>query len=275
MTDKKFPGFEQPAQNYSKLPHTLIDCLPVFSSMAELKVVVYLLRHTWGFSEYGEPKKITTDEFMNGRKRRDGTRLDKGTGLVKNSVISGLELAVEHGFILVEVDKTDLARIEKRYCLNMSDVQMLNIGVQDLDIGGSNVEHRSEKETKVKNFKKVKGAPKEPAAPPPAEVTLFRSVTERYPSKEVWAVVVEAVQKVSARLNRPAELSDLLSFWQAWRSKGYRKDNLSWLTDWAASGAIPAYVGWKGNGNANVVPSAAIPSEPDVEFGREIRAARV
>lgn len=155
---EKFHGFEAPKQNYSKLPHDFVNCLPMIDSLAELKVVLYVLRHTWGFSEYGKPKRITIDEFMDGRKRRNGSRMDQGTGLAKASVWDGLKRAVEHGFLLVEEDNTDLARQERYYCLNMSDVQDLNIGVQDLNIqgqdlniGGLNIEHRSEKETKEKN----------------------------------------------------------------------------------------------------------------------------
>ena len=148
----KFMGFPIPEENYSKLPHVFIEQLPTIDSMAELKVVIYLLRHTWGFSEFGKPKRITTDEFMNGRKKSDGSRMDAGTGLAKGSVITGLESAVEHGFILVEVDDSDKARIEKSYSLNMSDVQDLNTDVQDLDNRGSKVVQRSEKETKERKL---------------------------------------------------------------------------------------------------------------------------
>jgi hypothetical protein len=150
----KFMGFPRPSQNFSKLPHAFIDYLPMIDSMAELKVVIYLLRHTWGFSEYGKPKKITTDEFMNGRKKRDGKRMDGGTGLSNNSVITGLEKAIEHGFILVEVDETDKARIEKCYCLNMSDVQDLHSDPQDMHSDCEESAQRSEKETRVRNTRK-------------------------------------------------------------------------------------------------------------------------
>jgi DNA-binding PadR family transcriptional regulator len=153
-----FGGFDRPAQNYSKLPHKFIEQLPVFETMAEMKVVIYLLRHTWGFSEFGKPKKITTDEFMNGRKLKNGKRMDNGTGLSNNSVIDGLERAVSHGFVVVEVDDRDKARIEKYYCLNMSDMQTLHIDPQELEVDPQEVHsgygepaQRTEKETKEIN----------------------------------------------------------------------------------------------------------------------------
>lgn len=122
MSDQpqEFAGFPRPEQNYSKLPHILIDALPLMQSEAEIKCVLYLLRHTWGFSEYDMPKQITLDEFMDGRKRKDGTRLDKGTGLSKPSVIKGLRAAEKHGFITIAIgDDSDGGRVEKLYCLNM------------------------------------------------------------------------------------------------------------------------------------------------------------
>ncbi len=147
-TPFKFSGFQPPAQNYSKLPHSFVEALPVIDSMAELKVVIYLLRHTWGFSEYGKPKRITLDEFMNGRKRRDGSRIDQGTGLSNKSVITGLESAVSHSFVLVEVDYSDKARIQKFYSLKMdTEVKIFNPDVKDLHTRDVKLTHRSEKET--------------------------------------------------------------------------------------------------------------------------------
>jgi DNA-binding PadR family transcriptional regulator len=150
MTDTLFQGFAEPQENWSRLPHVLINALPIFETKAELSVVLYILRHTWGYGD--EEKKITLDEFMNGRKRKDGTRIDSGTGMVKQSIINGLQRAEQHGFIEVEVDDSDKARIEKFYSLRMSKNHTSD--VQSLDIGGLKVRQRSEKETSERNKKK-------------------------------------------------------------------------------------------------------------------------
>lgn len=142
-----FKGFEKPTENYSKLPHSFIDQLPEIDTMAEMKVVLYLLRHTWGFSEFGKPKKLTTDEFANGRKKRDQSRMDSGTGLSENSVRAGLDKAVEHGFILVETDESDKARIEKWYCLNMESDSEIESRPAKIAPLGAEFAERSEKET--------------------------------------------------------------------------------------------------------------------------------
>ncbi len=94
--NESFEGFAKPKQNWFKMPNEWTDITCEMTSLAELKVMEYILRHTWGFSEYDKPKKITTDEFMHGRKRKDGSRMDRGTGLSHVSVINGLRRAVDH-----------------------------------------------------------------------------------------------------------------------------------------------------------------------------------
>jgi hypothetical protein len=114
-----FPGFDIPRQNWFKMPNNWTDITAAIGSIAELKVVEYVLKHTWGYQEYGVRKRITNDEFMHGRRRKDGTRIDKGTGLSKPSVIAGLKAAVEKGLLIEEVDDSDKARVKKYYCLRM------------------------------------------------------------------------------------------------------------------------------------------------------------
>jgi hypothetical protein len=80
-TESSFPGFPQPEANWSKLPHAFIDALPLVETQAELRVILYLLRHTWGCNEFGKPKKLTLDAFEHGCRKRDRTRVDHGVGM--------------------------------------------------------------------------------------------------------------------------------------------------------------------------------------------------
>ncbi len=115
-----FTGFDDPVENWSKLPHALIGAFPDIETVSELKVILYVLRHTWGFQEYdGAGKRITLDEFANGRKRRDGSRLDSGTGLSFNALRAGVRLAIRHGFLIRESDGRDAARASHLYRLRM------------------------------------------------------------------------------------------------------------------------------------------------------------
>lgn len=160
MTAITFNGFDEPFENWSKLPHSLINALPLISTIAEMKVILYILRHTWGFKEFDLPKRITVDEFIFGRKDKHGNRLDNGTGLTEPSVRAGLGKAIEHGFITVFMDDTDLARIVKAYMLKIND-QGEKVLPSDYVIGGKsfttgteNFNPRSEKETKRKKKEK-------------------------------------------------------------------------------------------------------------------------
>jgi hypothetical protein len=137
-----FEGFESPVENWSKMPHALTDSLPEIKSLAEMKVIYYILRHTWGYQEYDTPKPITMDEFEHGRKRKDGTRIDSGVGMSHNAIKAGLDKASEHGFILISIDETDKARIEKSYQLKVKSCPPEG---QELPPRGSRVDPRSSK----------------------------------------------------------------------------------------------------------------------------------
>lgn len=118
MTD--FSGFMDPVQNWSKLPNQLIQMLPIITTVSELKVMLYILRHTWGFQEE-RGKWITLDEFQKGRLRKDDTRIDNGTGLSHQSVITGLTKAIEHGMIIELVNDINLNRVQKFYRLRTAE----------------------------------------------------------------------------------------------------------------------------------------------------------
>ncbi len=164
-----FAGFDRPESNWFRMPNSWTDITADISSIAELKVTEYILRHTWGYQEYGIKKHITIDEFVNGRRRQDGTRMDRGTGLSERAVYDGLRKAVQHGLVEEEVDDSDRGRVKKYYSLKMRDaeagdrlpepLQDLQPGVQSLQGGvqvsqprGAKFIDRSEKDTQERHF---------------------------------------------------------------------------------------------------------------------------
>lgn len=117
----EFEGFLYPDdKGFTRIPHDFIEqVMPEVESLTELKIILYIARHTWGFQEYHMWKQFTLDELIHGRKRKDGGRMDKGTGLSDFGVKDGIAKAVKHGYIYVKVDDSDKGRIKKSYCLRM------------------------------------------------------------------------------------------------------------------------------------------------------------
>jgi hypothetical protein len=121
-----FPGFDEPESNYFRLPRDWTNITAKLNSLAEVKVVEYILKHTWGYHEYGVLKHITMDELMNGRKysrekaREVGhERMDDGTGLSHEGVRVGLQRALLDGLIDEAIDDSDRGRIKKLYTIRM------------------------------------------------------------------------------------------------------------------------------------------------------------
>lgn len=174
----RFTGFVRPTSNYFRMPNIWTDITAEIDSLAELKVVEYVLRHTWGFHEFGQPKAISIDEFMHGRRRADKSRMDKGTKLSRPSVIDGLKRAVNHGYLICVTDDSDPARITKSYALNMQDsqedVKMLNASKDSLPPTQS-----SKFTPPVKNLNRVRAGASQASLPRSEKETL-----ERHSQKE-------------------------------------------------------------------------------------------
>lgn len=128
---KPFVGFtaEDLESSYFRMPTVWMLMCAEIDNLAELKVVQYVIRHTYGYINkktgkpmYDQLKKITVDEFVNGRKSGN-ERMDFGTGLSDKAVKEGLTRAVEHGFLVVTIDDSDKARIKKYYGLKVQEVE--------------------------------------------------------------------------------------------------------------------------------------------------------
>lgn len=159
--NRDFDGFEKPDQNWFQLPKSWATVTRVITSIAELKVVEYVLLHTWSQHEHGASRRISINEFRFGIRLDNEKRVDEGTGLSKQSIITGLKKSVQRGLLVETIDARDRARVHKSYRLRMrddqsdehhvehsseildADVQVLD-PVKTLDTGGLNYGHRSE-----------------------------------------------------------------------------------------------------------------------------------
>jgi hypothetical protein len=77
------------------------------------------------------------------------------------------------------------------------------------------------------------------AEPQPPEILLYREVVEHYPKKFQRETVIEAIQKINARLGRVATIEDLSPFWKQWGVVSSNEWSLVWLVEWAVPGFIP------------------------------------
>lgn len=92
----RFDGFASP--NTTAIPDVFFDLLAPNLSEAELRVLIYIMRRTFGFKK--ESDTISLKQMVEGIATRDGRRLDRGTGMSKPGVTKGVRGLVTKGVIL-------------------------------------------------------------------------------------------------------------------------------------------------------------------------------
>ena len=114
----KFPGFQFPTT--TPVPDEVFDALMPQLSGAELKVLLYICRRTFGFKKASD--SISLHQIAHGITTRDRRVLDGGTGLCKRHVIRALKVLEKKNIIKVtrKVDETGLNEVNT-YSLNMRD----------------------------------------------------------------------------------------------------------------------------------------------------------
>jgi len=81
-------------------------------------------------------------------------------------------------------------------------------------------------------------APKPAKATTPKEVTLYRTVTKKFPPSPNYDDVITFIQAVSKRLNRDCSADDLRPYYKAWTANGWNQFSINWL-DYAVRGVLP------------------------------------
>lgn len=117
-TTGSFAGFRSP--NYTQVPDELFDeLLPVLSG-GELKVLLYIIRRTFGFKR--DSDTISINQMLNGITTRDGRVLDRGVGLTKKTLLAAIRSLEERNVILTE-RRRSLERGDEAtsYQLNIAD----------------------------------------------------------------------------------------------------------------------------------------------------------
>jgi phage replication O-like protein O len=95
---KTYQGYASP--NYTPVPDELFDeQLPDLSG-SELKVLLYIIRRTFGFKK--DSDNISLNQLLNGITTKEGIVLDRGTGLTKKTLLEAIKSLVEKNLILTE-----------------------------------------------------------------------------------------------------------------------------------------------------------------------------
>src|SRR5579862_6559505 len=81
-----FRGFQSP--NTTPVPDELFDKLLPDLVGSELKVLLYIIRRTFGFKR--DSDTISLSQMLHGIRTRDGRQLDRGVGLSKKSLLQAI-----------------------------------------------------------------------------------------------------------------------------------------------------------------------------------------
>lgn len=228
IVESKFAGWEKPESNFFKVPNEFwqIEDLTVHERM----VLLYILRHTWGFQEYGVMKNITIDEFQHGRKTGD-ERMDKGCGVSRGGISQALASLEAKGYIQVMTDVSDPARVKKHYMLNMQQdsVHGMNTAFTPRT-QRSRGDNRTEKETIERNLEKEKETPISPQVETSVLSDMQESVRKHLKqygrqNEQVAKALLGLHVGKNAGLNLSRKFTPvLLAEFGAWWDKNFRKD---------------------------------------------------
>src|SRR5438132_994163 len=93
-----FAGFSQPTT--TPVPDEIFDLLAPLLTAAELRVLFYIVRRTFGFQRTSDSISLT--QMASGITTKEGRRLDHGTGMTRRGVMKGCAGLLAKGIILVE-----------------------------------------------------------------------------------------------------------------------------------------------------------------------------
>ena len=91
-----FQGFRSP--NYTQVPDEFFDELLSLLSFGELKVLLYVMRRTFGFKKGSD--RISKSQLETGITRTNGQVLDRGTGLSRRAIRLAVQSLIKKNILL-------------------------------------------------------------------------------------------------------------------------------------------------------------------------------
>ena len=99
----RYRGFPRP--NTTPTPDDLFDLFLSTLTHAELKVLLYIIRRTYGFKKSSD--RLSLKQICKGIVTKTGKRLDSGTGLSRQGAITAVKSLEKRGLIIVERVRTE------------------------------------------------------------------------------------------------------------------------------------------------------------------------
>jgi predicted transcriptional regulator len=90
-----FQGFGSP--NYTQVPDEVFDVLAPDLTEAELRVLLYIVRRTFGFKKSSDD--ISLKQLVEGIRTQDGRVLDRGASVSKSTAVRAVKGLIEQGII--------------------------------------------------------------------------------------------------------------------------------------------------------------------------------
>lgn len=106
--------------NSTQIPDIILDHWMAELSGGELKALLYIARRTYGFGK--DSDSISLTQITSGIVKRDGTVLDRGTGMSRSSVARSLKQLEERGIIIRQTNVTEAGNEfeETTYRINLN-----------------------------------------------------------------------------------------------------------------------------------------------------------
>lgn len=126
--EPRFNGWDSP--NYTEVPNQFFDEVMVKLKPAELRVMLYLMRRTFGFQKRADT--ISLDQFVKGITTRDGTIQDRGAGVSRPAAIEALRSLAAKGYIEI-VKNTDARGLDLATTYRMRFKTTARTGKKELE----------------------------------------------------------------------------------------------------------------------------------------------
>jgi len=121
--DFYYSGFKSP--NTTQVPDELFDVLLPELSDAELRVLLYIIRRTFGFKK--EADNISLRQMVEGITTRDGRILDRGVGVSKATVSRALQGLQAKGIIVAQRNRSaERGNEPTTYAVRFADREQLD-----------------------------------------------------------------------------------------------------------------------------------------------------